>query len=358
MEADRPSHGKDLMRILFLTSGDDVPSSRFRVLQYLPYLRQRGHDCSVAVSRPPKYRGWRWLGNRLSNFPRSLFRLADFMRTAVSRPDVVVIERELFSSNLALFERMFRRIAPALVLDVDDGLFLQHPRKFRLLAKMCDVVIAGNELIAEKSRTINPRTVVIPTALDLPRYQLKEEVVGAPKKLIVGWTGTAGNFSQLQTIAEPLRRLSREHDVELRIIAEHRPAPKLLGDGIDIRFQPWNRESEIDDLRQFDLGLMPLPDDEWSRYKCGLKILQYMACGIPAIASPVGVNADIIHHGQNGLLATSDEEWEAALQQLAGDADLRRRLAAAGRATVEERFSVEANVELLIAALTSATRHE
>ena len=344
------------MRILFLTSGDDVPSSRFRVLQYVGHLQQRGHRCSVAASRPPKYRGWRWLGNRLSDLPRGLFRAADLMRVAVSNFDVVVIERELFSSNFAGFERLFRRISPALVLDVDDGIFVQYPRKFRLLAGLCDVVIAGNELIAEKTRPINPRTVVIPTSLELARYRVKPVTDRAGKKLVIGWTGTAGNFPQLGMVAEPLGRLAREREFELRIIAEREPPRELLGgDGIEVCFQRWSRESEIEDLLQFDVGIMPLADDEWSRYKCGLKILQYMACGIPAVASPVGVNAEIIQDGQNGLLAETAEEWITALTRLADEREFSRRLAAAGRTTVEERYSVEENALLLERALQTAT---
>lgn len=336
------------MRILFLTSGNDVPSSRFRVLQYLPSLRRMGHECVVAPCLPAKYRGWPWLGNRLSNGPRALFRGWDLFKACLARPDVVVVERELFTGNFVGFERLFRRIAPKMVLDIDDGIFLQHPEKFRLLTEMSDVVIAGNSLIAEKIQPINPRTVVIPTSLDLTRYRMRETTDTQDHKLVIGWTGSAGNYPQLQTVAAPLQMLAQSVDFELRIIAEQEPPPELMNlDGMEIRFQKWQATSEIEDLLQFDLGIMPLPDDEWSRYKCGLKTLQYMACGIPAVASPVGVNAEIISHEQNGLLATSPNEWTSALQRLARDQKFRIQLATAGRATVEERYSVEKNSLLL-----------
>ncbi len=334
------------MRILFLISGREVPSSRYRILQYVPYLQQRGHHCVVLPSIPPKYRGWPWLGNRLSDLPRCFFRGIDLLRALIGRFDVVVIERELYSSGLLLYEKLFRRIAGKLVLDVDDGIFLQHPQKFRTLVAMCDHVVAGSGLIAEELRKYNPQVTVIPTSIDLANYPAVSEQSKPHDKFVIGWTGTAGNYPHLQSILPALREL--RIDAELRIIAEREPPQDVFAlKNINVRFQHWRAESEADDLRDCDVGIMPLPDDEWSRYKCGLKILQYMAAGIPAIASPVGVNGEIITDEENGLLANSPGEWTTALTRLAGDAELRERLVAAGRATVEERYSVERKVSVL-----------
>lgn len=347
-----------LLHILFLTSGPGVPSTRFRILQFVPGLEAAGHRCVVAHSRPPKYRGWRFLGNRLSEIPRAAFRLADWLRCWRQPPDVVVVERELSSSGFWLPERMFRRIARAMVLDVDDGVFLVHPQKLRGLASMCDLVIAGNSLLAERVAIVNPRAAVIPTCLDTARYALKPRASGAScGPPVLGWTGTEHNLPSLRAISGALRALERTHNFELSIIAERPPAADTLGlTGINLRYTPWREESEISDLHRFDVGLMPLEDSEWTRYKCGLKILQYMAIGIPAVASPVGVNREIIQHGENGLLASTGSDWTMHLAKLLEEAELRNRLGAAGRTTVEERYSVAVNLPKFEAALRAAVR--
>ena len=344
------------MQILFLTSGPQVPSTRFRVLQYLPGLEAAGHKCLVAHSRPPKYQGWRPLGNRLSDIPRTAFRLMDWLRCLSRKPDVVVVERELFSSGFWLPERLFRGIAPAMVLDVDDGIFLAHPGKFRGLAAMCDGVIAGNPLLAQRAAMVNPHVTIVPTCLAVERYAPRPKPPQAAVRPVLGWTGTKSNLPSLRLISGALQALRRTHDFELAIIAEAPPDADELGlSGIALRYSSWREESEISDLHRFDIGLMPLEDSEWTRSKCGLKILQYMAIGIPAVASPVGVNCDIVQHGENGLLASTASDWTTHLARLIEDEPWRTRLGAAGRATIEERFSVEGNLPKFEAALRAST---
>ena len=344
------------MRILFLTSGAIVPSSRFRVLQYLPYLQSRGHHCTVLPSRPPKYKGLRSLGNRLSELPRAAARLLDWMHARRNAYDVIVIERELFSSGFRALERLFRRIAPALVLDVDDGIFIQHPDKFAALSRLCDLIIAGNELLREKAVEHNRNTIVIPTSLDTVRYTQRSIKPFDNRRPILGWTGMADNLLHLQPIAPALVALRQQTDFELRVICEREPQSRELGLGsVNVQFIPWRESTEIVDLQMFDVGLMPLVDNNWTRYKCGLKILQYMAAGIPAVASPVGVNAEIIQHGANGMLASAPEEWTACLANLLTDGNLRRKTAAAARRTVEAGYSLEVNAPKLEAALIQAT---
>jgi glycosyltransferase involved in cell wall biosynthesis len=345
------------MEILFLTSGNHVPSTRFRVLQYIPGLEAAGHRCIVAHSVPEKYRGWPLLGNRLSEVPRFAFRLRDWLRAWRSNPDVIVVERELSSSGFSLPERMFRKVARRMVLDVDDAIFLKHPEKFRAIASMCDLVVAGNCLLRERIELLNTRVVVVPTCVDTARYALKPDSAASGAWPVLGWTGTASNFNSLRVIAGALRALARTRDFELLIVAEREPAAKELGlDGVRMRYLPWQAETEIRDLHNFDVGLMPLEDSEWTRYKCGLKILQYLAAGIPAVASPVGVNREIIDDGVNGFLASSESEWVTSLGRLMDDADLRHRMGAAGRATVEQRYSVAVNLPKFEAALVEAMR--
>ena len=155
-----------------------------------------------------------------------------------------------------------------------------------------------------------------------------------------------------------LRRLARQHAFTLRIIAtDSAPLATLDLVGVRVEFVPWQGPQAVQELLQFDVGIMPLPaDQEWTRYKCGLKLLQYMAVGIPAVASPVGVNADIVQHGCNGFLAAADQEWSQALEQLLVDPNLRRRIGAEGRRTVQESYSVEAYVPRYLEAFAAARR--
>jgi glycosyltransferase involved in cell wall biosynthesis len=348
------------MRILFLISGHRVPSSRFRILQYLPYLRGAGHECAVAASRPPKYRGWPLVGDRASQWPRRLFRWFDLVLCRAGRYDVVVLERELFDRlDAPRWEERFRRAARAMVLDFDDAIFLPHPRKFAAVAAMCEAVIAGNQALAAEAAPHNPRTVVIPTVVDADRYRFRAagRQGRAGETPVVGWTGMAANLVYLAPIAPALRELARARRYELRIIAERSaPLRRLDLAGVAVRFVPWREASEIEDLQAFDVGLMPLPDEPWARYKCGLKAIQYMACGIATVASGVGVNRQIVRHGENGLLAEGGDAWLARLRALLDDAHLRRRLGDAGRRTVEETYSVRAQLPRLIDVLGSAAR--
>jgi len=344
------------MRLAFLTSGRFVPSSRFRVLQFVPRIRALGHECLVLPSIPAKYDSLPLLGFRLSGLVKRWNRRRD--REALRRwdPDVVVLERELFDDGSFDAERSLRGAVRRMVLDIDDGLFVSRPAKFAALCAMSDHVVAGNELLAARARTINPRVTVVPTCVDPERYT--GSPTGAPPSppgtRVLGWTGTSWNIPFLEALRGPLAALSREFSLELRVIAESdRPLRRLAleRDGVATRFVRWSEATEVADLREFDIGLMPLPDDEWTRHKCGLKVLQYMAAGVPAVASPVGANAEIIRHGVNGWLAATPGEWTSVLRLLLSDPQPPAAVLAEARRTVHERYSVNAQLPRLLACL-------
>jgi len=346
------------MKILFLTSGPQVPSSRFRVLQYVPHLARAGHRCVVATSRPPKYSHYAAIGWRASQRLQRAKRWGDLGRARLGRFDLVVLERELFNDDTTDLEKRFRAASRTLVLDVDDALHLRRPDKFACLAGMCDGVVAGNDFLAEAAARFNNHVSVVPTAVDLDRYPSKKHSASDSGPLVIGWTGSSGNMRFLKIVAEPLRRLAERRDFELRIIADRdEPIAEIDLTGVRTRFVRWNEATEIEDLSAFDIGLMPLDDDPWNHFKCGLKILQYMAIAIPAIASPVGVNPQIISDGQNGCLADRPDAWLAALESLIDDPKRRARLSVAGRKTVEERYSVAVCLPKLVAAWERACSH-
>ena len=336
-----------------------MPSSRFRVLQFAPHLRSLGHECLVLPSRPEKYASLPLLGFRASGLIKRWHRRQDLAVLKRWSPDVVVLERELFSDATFDVEQSLRGFARRIVLDIDDGLFVLNRHKFEILCGLSDHVIAGNELLAARVRPINSRVTVIPTCVETRgegRGARGEEAQLAPRPTsrIIGWTGTAANIPYLEVLRQPLKSLSREFDLELRVIAESdRPLLKLdfPRDGILTRFVRWSENSEIADLRQFDIGVMPMPDTEWTRYKCGLKILQYMAAGIPAVASPVGVNSEIIRHGMTGWLARTPDEWEFVLRKLMSEPGRQSAVVEAARNTVEQHYSVTSQLPRLIACL-------
>ncbi|HID22248.1 MAG TPA: glycosyltransferase, partial [Planctomycetaceae bacterium] len=327
------------MRILFLISGKNVPSSRYRVLAFLPYLRARGHVCHVATSFPPKYEHIKLIGWRASRRLQRWVRLGHCLLARMGRYDVVVLERELFDDNTWDIEQRLRRMAKRMVLDVDDAIFLRYPEKFGFLVRMSDWVIAGNRFLAERIEQSTSRVMVIPTCVDLQDYSTTH--VRKPAKPIIGWVGTPSNLPNLDIIAPALRRVAVRRDFELQIVTCSRASlPLQHWAGVPVRFVPWRADREAEQISRFDIGLMPLDaHDEWNRFKCGLKLIQYMAARVAAVASPVGVNTEILDEGKAGLLAETVDDWEDAIVRLLDDQTLRRTLGEAGYRMVERRYS-------------------
>lgn len=273
-------------------------------------------------------------------------RLTDLWQ--LRRADVVFVYRELFPLGPPLLEHLVDRRAP-LVFDFDDAIWLadtspanriagrlKSRSKVGLTIEMAATTTAGNSYLAEYARQFSDAVTVIPTTLDIERYRPRERPNGTRGRLVVGWSGSPTTSPHLRSIAPALRRIVRDLPVELVVLGD----PNFTLAGVDgIRSIPWQRDAEIPIVSSFDIGLMPLPDDEWSRGKCGFKALLYMSLGVPAMVSPVGVNTEIVTHGENGLLAQSEDEWVEAIGSLVESESLRRRLGAAGRETVVERYS-------------------
>lgn len=344
------------VKLLFLISGDRVPSARFRMLQLIPHLRALGHRCTVASSFPQTYDYIPWLGFRPSQQLKRWVRFGHLLRAACGNYDAVILERELFHNPTWDIERRFRRVAKTLVWDVDDAIFLNFPDKFPHLAKLADVVIAGNQNLKERILPLNANVVIVPTCVDLDLYRPRKNAMSAARDVpVIGWMGTTGNIRYLRDVAPALNRLAQRRRFELRVIAGERgELDELPLQHVNVRFIPWNGATEAQDVADFDVGLMPLVDDQWTPYKCGLKLLQYMAVGIPGVASPVGVNAEIITPGVDGLLAQTSEQWEQAIDQTIRDPAWRQQAGQAARRTVEQRYSVAANLPRWIQAVEAA----
>jgi len=339
------------LKILFLTSGENVPSTRYRILPYISKLKEQGIDCVVSHSMPAKYQRWPVLGWRLSHAIRKAIRWGDVRKAARSRYDVIVIEREIFDDPTWNLEAAFRKTTPRLVLDVDDGIFLRYPEKFAQVAGMCDHVIAGNELLAEESRKYCQNVSIVPTSVELAEYPWRTET-SRNETPIVGWIGTSANLKYLDEIRPALEELFTRMPFTLRIVTDlGEQTSQWSRAGFPVEFQAWAAETAVEQIQAFDVGVMPLPDEIWERYKCGFKLLQYMAAGVPAVASPVGVNRTIVENGVNGYLAGSTSVWVDAIEACLRDRELAETVRLAARRTVEESYSIEGQFVNFVAAV-------
>ncbi len=329
------------IRILFLISGRNVPSSRFRVLAWLPRLRQAGLHCTVAASFPEKYDYFRFPGWRISQALKKCVRAFHLLLLALKRYDVVFLERELFDEPGWNWEQSIRRFSRTLVLDIDDAVFLRYPDKFQHIAPMCDAVIAGNSALRDYFSHLNSQVTVIPTCIDTDHYiPVSRPASDVP---VIGWIGTPANIRMLQEVLPALQQLRKNHRFVLRLVSLWSgDAPSVDLSGMDVERIDWTKDSELDCIRGFDIGIMPLQqDDEWARYKCGFKLLQYMACGVPPVASPVGVNCEIVEDGASGFLAADMEQWMNALSSLLDDPELRSATGIHARERVVAHYSVD-----------------
>ncbi len=346
------------MKLLFLSSGRSTPSSRFRIQPFAAKLRECGHQCKIAHSIPGMYDHWPWLGFRLSQRLKFWVRYIHWIKAYLVRYDAVIIERQLFNSLDGSMEQRFRKLNTIVVLDIDDAVFLHFPEKARENATNADLIFAGNASLAEWASQYNSNVVELPTCIDTELYQARSINDSESNLPVVGWMGTSSNIDHLLIVADALKDVATRHRFRLRIVSnDPEPLSRCPLEGIETEFVPWSAENETRDLANFDIGIMPLVDDEWSRYKCGAKLLQYMATAVPSIASPVGVNREIIKQGINGFKASTTDEWTSSLNRLFGDKELRIRLGLEGRKTVVEDYSLHRHLPRWIEAVEKAIRH-
>ncbi|GMV49145.1 MAG: hypothetical protein NBKEAIPA_02594 [Nitrospirae bacterium] len=325
------------------------PSSRYRIFQYLPQLRGEGIQCVVHPLFGEAYFAILKVPSRLSRIllkisyvPR---RFARRCRQLVSlrRNDLIVIEGQLFPYLPPVAERILKWCRYRLAVEMDDAIYLTvgHHRKMPALLALADAVIVGNERLAAYARRYSPEVHVVPTVVDTERFiprvdEPDGESGDSSKAITVVWIGLAYNLWYLDVLAPALRALQAHYPIRLRVVCSQ--PPQLPG--IDVEFRPWDLQREVVDLQDASIGVMPLRDTEWARGKCGLKLLQYMAVGIPAVASPVGVNREIITNGKNGFLASTEREWHNCLEMLCRSPQLRRQMGQAGRRTVVDQYSL------------------
>ncbi len=280
------------------------------------------------------------------------------------RAYAAVIQRELYPFGPPLLERLLARLQPHLVYDFDDAVDLAPPHlsrlaarlrndeKFHTIARLCRHLIASTPLLAERAEGSGRPITIIPTPVDTQRIV---PAVRPPRATpTLGWIGTGGNLFYLQTIARALREIQTRFGCRVVVVS----AWDFHAAGLEVTNVRWRLDAECAQLQDFDIGLMPLVDNEYTRAKGGYKILQYWAAGVATVASPVGFNAQLIDPGIDGLLASGTAEWTQALQSLVEDPDLRCRLAAAGRAKVEREYSLAKSAPRLADVLDRVSSEE
>jgi glycosyltransferase involved in cell wall biosynthesis len=333
------------VQLTALVERADHVCCRYRLAAFRPFLERAGHTIQlVALPRRPWQR--LWVYRRL-------------------RGATVILQRKLLPPwEIALL----RWTARSLVFDFDDAVFLRDSyaakglhdrrrlRRFAATIRACDAVAAGNAFLARSAaRWTSPgRIYVVPTCVDPALYSatvLRPRDAGV--QLV--WVGSSSTLRGLETIRPMLEELGgRVPNVRLKIICDR----FLRFDPLPVVACPWTAAGEAAEIAAADVGVSWIPDDDWSRGKCGLKSLQYMAAGLPVVANPVGVHVEMIRHGETGFLVETTEQWVEAVGRLARDPDLRQRMGAAGRRQLEEKYSVARGAERWLSLLHQVRRGE
>jgi glycosyltransferase involved in cell wall biosynthesis len=310
-----------------------VNSCRYRVLQYLPYLRKEGVEVSVHF------------------YKRNGLDKLKFYNT-LGQYDIFYIHRKLFSPIEFWY---LRRKAKRIIYDFDDALMYRSSgarnphsfsRRFRFayMMKRVDFVMAGNQFLKSQVIPYNPNVEVIPTSIDLSHYSLKKGY-HPDGPITIGWLGSSSTLKYLRPLLPTLEKMFNGYPhFQLKIVCDQ----FLDSSYLPIIKKRWSSEEEEADLKSFDIGIMPLSDDLWSRGKCGLKIVQYFGVGIPAVCTPVGMNRDIVENGVNGFWAQGEEEWTSSLLKLMQDEELRKKMGRIGRKRVEEAYCLEVNTRRIL----------
>jgi glycosyltransferase involved in cell wall biosynthesis len=344
-----------MKRLLACTHSTVDPASRFRVIQFIPHLRRAGWQVSLRPNRPA--RPWcpltnplrRRVRDRLAGMIARLSRARDLHDAAAH--EVVLVNRDLLGINLVCEKRLLVR-NPRVVFDFDDAIYLgDKAAHVEWMCRHAAWVTAGNHQLADFARRFTDRLSVLPTVVDVERYVLAPPAT-AVRPVRVGWCGS--DFSIRGTLFPYLDMLARlQAQLEFTFIIISKPKPAVPNCGLRWEFVEWSETAETQLGLYMDIGIMPLLDTPYQRAKCGLKLLQYMAAGIPAVASPVGVNTQIVQNGKTGYLAGSEAEWSNAIATLMRSSQQRSGFGQAGRAYCERQYSLRRWVPVIVEILES-----
>lgn len=338
--------------------GPLAASTRLRLTQYAPGLAGIGFNLTTQSLLNDAYLRSRFEGHHLpigSLLTSGWERLRLLLKK--DSYQLAIVHCELFPLLPARVERLL--LSVPYVYDFDDAFYLRYRRgalaglqpflgrKFDSVMSGAAAVTAGNRTLAAYARRFNANTVDLPTVVDTDRYKVRG--TGARGPFTVGWIGSPSTAAYLADLVVPLARLGEDGPVRLVIVGGKAPAIP----GVEVIEVPWSEQEEVSLICTFDVGVMPLPDDDWARGKCALKVIQYMACGVPVVASRVGANLDVVTQ-ECGYLVQGDQEWVSALKSLRDREEARRRMGREGRARVERYYSLKGNTPVMANVLRRA----
>lgn len=331
------------MRIVYLASTSAMgPASRYRIYQFRRFFADAGIQLDILPAleddwlKAEYHVGTRRRLARLQAGAAGALRRAKQL-TFLGQADLVIVERELFPKLPAFLENQLLKKHGGYGIEFDDAIFLSPGRtdKYPDLVRNAAFVLAGNDYLKDWASQYQANIEVVPTCVDPKTYRAKSNYTLKAQPEI-GWVGLSSNLPYVSSIAPHLSAAIKNHNAKLHVLSGHPGDIEL-----PLIFSAWSSANETQIIEQFDIGIMPLPDNEFAQGKCGLKILQYMAAGVPVIASAVGVNQTIIEDGVNGLLVQNAAQWHDALESLLTDQQLRESLGRAGRDTVEKSYSTD-----------------
>lgn len=339
-------------------------SSRYMLYDYVPYFKSAGFNCDIAPLLDDQYLHYILDSptHTTSQKLRFYFHLSALFGQRLltllhsKRYEAVLVDKELLPYLPFPIEKWFGRRLGRLILTYDEASYLpykKHPikllrwllnHKIEHLITIAHHVIVWNNEIINHLQQYTQHITQLGLGFDLQRYTPKSYSSFTPKPLKIGWIGTPSGFKYLHLLDEVLIQLSQKHHFELVVVS----SLPFVVEGVNVDNRPWSLPTEVADLMEMDIGVMPLPESEWASGKSGCKMLQYMAVATPAVVSPVGINAQVIQHGINGFVATTPAEWYNALDSLLTNASLRQQLGQTGRQYIERHHNQAQNAEKFI----------
>ncbi len=348
-----------MKRILYIVPHrpNRSPGQRFRCEHFIPILQKNGYEITYsnilsAWDDRYFYKKGKYVAKAFIFCKSFVHRCFDVLRA--SRYDAIFIYREAFMVGTTIFEKGLAKSKTPIIFDFDDSIWIQdisdgnqnlawmkNASKTDVIIQLSKMVIVGNQYLANHAKLFSNNVQIIPTTIDTNYH--KPQTKETHQTICIGWTGSETTIRHFKLIIPVLKQLKEKYGDKVHFIQ----ISNVLYDVPEIELESvlWNAETEVSDLQRIDIGIMPLPDDEWAKGKCGFKGLQYMAMEIPTIMSPVGVNTEIIEDGVNGFFATSEQEWFSVLCRLIDDAQLRNEIGKKGRQTVVERYSIDSQKE-------------
>lgn len=338
---------------------DTVPGQRFRIEQWEPFLAEQGisidyysfadKNLTKIMPKPGNFPA------KIGGLTKGLLKRVSHLRH-LSKYDAILIYRAAAIIGPAFFERVVKLSGRPIIFDFDDAIFLENtneanklfgwlkfPGKTGTICRLSNQVTVGNEWLAGYARQFNENVTIIPSSVNTDIYVPKNKTANESGKTIVGWTGSSTSQTHLEMFAPTLKKLLEKHkEIEIHVHSDRSP------EFPDIPFvwHQWTPENEVEVISNFDIGIMPLPDDEWSLGKCSMKALLYMSLGISTVCSDVGMNREVITNGKNGFLAGSEADWFLSLDSLINDRNLRTKIGKAARETVLNRYSMKKCAEI------------